>query len=170
MKTISASSPHCSIFRCQASGACDLLLKNKYVRKRRLPSFYQQFIKCLLLVMENQSVSGAFIFKRDRSQTGMAYMMYGLCHTKWSPYSFENGKQASVRAANFIISIGEQLDRRPRKWHLLWVIEFSCCSLLGGSCVKKQNANLSEEAKQVSQDSDGELISVGGQYRSPNWP
>ncbi len=78
-----------------------------------------------------------FIFKRDRSQTGMAYMMYGLCHTKWSPYSFENGKQASVRAANFIISIGEQLDRRPRKWHLLWVIEFSCCSLLGGSCVKK---------------------------------
>lgn len=31
MKTIFASSPHCSVFRCQAFTAIDLLLKNKYV-------------------------------------------------------------------------------------------------------------------------------------------
>lgn len=36
-------------------------------------------------------------------------------------------KMASMQSkwdSNFIISIGEQLDRSLRKWHLLWVIEF----------------------------------------------
>ncbi len=55
------------------------------------------------------------------------------------PIHLKMASRQSVRAANFIISIGEQLDRRPRKWHLLWVIEFSCCGLLGGPCVRKIN-------------------------------
>lgn len=78
-----------------------------------------------------------FIFKRDRSQTWMAYMMYRLCTQNDLPIHLKMASRQSVRAANFIISIGEQLDRRPRKWHLLWVIEFSCCGLMGGPGKKK---------------------------------
>lgn len=46
MKTIFASSPHCSVFRCQAFTAIDLLLKNKYVMgENDCHVFYLKFIK-----------------------------------------------------------------------------------------------------------------------------
>lgn len=46
MKTIFASSPHCSVFRCQAFTAIDLLLKNKYVTgENDCHVFYLKFIK-----------------------------------------------------------------------------------------------------------------------------
>lgn len=132
MKTISSSSPHCSIFRCQASRARDLLLKNKYVRKRRLPRFYQQFIKT---PPPRHGKSEHFecisLSKRDGRESWMAYVMYGFATRDDLPIHSKMACRQSVRPSNFIISIGEQLDRRPRKWHLLWVIEFSCCGLTG---------------------------------------
>lgn len=166
MKTISTSSPHCSIFRCQTSGACDLLLKNKYVRKRRLPCFYQQFIKMPSSCDGKSERFRCVLFLNEiEVRLGWHIWWTGSATQNDLPIHLEMASRQSVRAANFIISIGEQLDRRPCKWHLLWVIEFSCCGLMGGPRMKK---NLSNGTKQVYQDSDGELISISGQNHRRN--
>lgn len=140
MKTISTSSPHCSIFRCQASGACDLLLKNKYVRKRRLPRFYQQFIKMPSSRDGKSELFRCVLFLNEiEVWLGWHIWCTGFATQNDLPIHLKMASRQSVRAANFIISIGEQLDRRPRKWHLLWVIEFSCCGLRGGPGRKKNS-------------------------------
>lgn len=142
MKTISTSSPHCSIFRCQASGACDLLLKNKYVRKRRLPRFYQQFIKMPSSRDGKSELFRCVLFLNEiEVRLGWHIWCTGFATQNDLPIHLKMASRQSVRAANFIISIGEQLDRRPRKWHLLWVIEFSCCGLMGGPGKKKKKTS-----------------------------
>lgn len=130
MKTISASSPHCSIFRWQASGACDLLLKNKYVRKRRLPRFYQQFIK-MPPPRDGKSERFRCVLFLSEIELGRRTWRAGFATRNDLSIHLKMASRQSAPASNFIISIGEQLDRRPRKWHLLWVIEFSCCGLTG---------------------------------------
>lgn len=74
-----------------------------------------------------------FILKRDRRETWMAYITWraGFATINDLSIHLKMASGQSAQASNFIISIGEQLDRRPRKWHLLWVIEFSCCGLTG---------------------------------------
>ena len=60
MKTILASSPHCSVFRCQALAAIDLLLKNKYGAGRR-NGFYLKCIRKNAFIFR-QSVDLLFLF------------------------------------------------------------------------------------------------------------
>lgn len=140
MKTISSSSPHCSIFRCQASGGCDLLLKNKYVRKRRLPRFYQPFIKMPPRRDRKSERFRCILFLKSR--VGWRIWCTGFATPNDLPIHLKMASRQSALSANFIISIGEQLDRRPRKWHLLWVIEFSCCGLMGSSGKKKNEQKI----------------------------
>lgn len=50
------------------------------------------------------------------------------------PFNLKWQSMQSKWDSNFIVSIGEQLDRSLRKWQLLWVIEcFFCRSLLGST-------------------------------------
>lgn len=130
MKTISPSSLHCSVFRCQASGTHDLLLKNNYEichSEMTATPLLGIYTNVFLNDSEPEILAASVLFiyfQQDRSVSGWHRRFTGISTRCNFAIQFQMASMQSKWDSNFIISIGEQLDRSLRKWHLLWVIEF----------------------------------------------
>lgn len=122
MKTIFASSPHCSVFRCQAFTAIDLLLKNKYVTgENDCHVFYLTFIKKNASLSLRLKCGFFFFFVILKRFFSWVSVMQKLSRCVWvlircgEPILLFCSEEGTKGISDFMRCGGQQINTQPAK-------------------------------------------------------